>query len=50
VWLAFEGEGMTAREVAAREGRPATTITWLILKARQDFAPLLARLEKEGAS
>lgn len=50
VWLSFEGEGMTAREVAAQEGRTATTITWIIRRARQDFAPVLARLKNEGAS
>ena len=49
-WYQAEAEGMTAAEIAERDGMTVTKVNWLIRGARLDFAPVLARLEKGGAS
>ena len=49
-WFARVAEGMTTREIAARDRILESRVKWLVRQARQDFAPVLARLEKGGAS
>ena len=41
-WYAFEAEGMTAAEIAARDRILESRVNWLVRQARLDFARVLA--------
>jgi len=41
-WYALEAEGMTAAEIAARDGVLESRVNWLVRQARLDFARVLA--------
>lgn len=49
-WYQHAAEGRTAADIAQRAGVRASAVEWLIRAAREDFAPVLARLEEGGAA